>query len=356
MDAREAYEIRTDKGIHLQKLAVWTKRELREAEDDEDLERTMKGFAICVVGAILFPSTDSVLEPDQLGAVCAIWEGERLGPAVLAFLYSGLTASSLANRAPQLKTRMDWREYLRDVSEEVFNVVSTPFSNRDLRSRLAPGVDLHLIGASEFVLYNPHRCLPQLDFARRYVDWKHGGQLVESDAPDSIAYLRRFQEEYGHRDFMRPERNGRNTLFDQLRGQLASTEVQLIEARTALETLRAAQLTGERADTAGASSSRGAPAPEVASLQQQLSTVVERARRAEHDLLARSEELRDAQARETDTAAELTQLRSQLTRREPELPREVAELQALLSLERRDLERQQARWGVGAEPLGVGAP
>ncbi|MQL93125.1 hypothetical protein Taro_025770 [Colocasia esculenta] len=108
-----------------------------------------------------------------------------------------------------------------------------------------------------------------------------------------------------------------------------------------LETLLAAQLTGEHADIAGASSSRGAPAPEVASLQQQLSAAVER---AEHDLLAWSEELWDALARETDTAAELTQLRSQLTRREPELPREVAELQALLSLERRDLERQQARW------------
>ncbi|MQM02191.1 hypothetical protein Taro_034956 [Colocasia esculenta] len=181
-------------------------------------------------------------------------------------------------------------------------------------------------------------------FPEQYADWQRGGQLVESDAPDSIAYLRRFQEEYGHRYFMRPERDGRNTLIDQLHGQLASTEVQLIEARAALETLRAAQLTGERADTGGASSSRGAPAPEVASLKQQLSAAVERAARAEHDLLAQSEELWDALARETGTAAELTQLRSQLTQREPELPQEVAELQASLSLERRDLERQQARW------------
>ncbi|MQL75292.1 hypothetical protein Taro_007639 [Colocasia esculenta] len=181
-------------------------------------------------------------------------------------------------------------------------------------------------------------------FPEQYADWQRGGQLVESDAPDSIAYLRRFQEEYGHRDFMRPQRDGRNTLIDQLQGQLASLEVQLIEARAALETLRAAQWTGGRADTAGASSSRGAPAPEVASLQQQLSAAVERAECAERDLLARSEELRDALARETDTAAELTQLQSQLTQRGSELAREVSELQALLSLERRDLERQQTRW------------
>ncbi|MQL78251.1 hypothetical protein Taro_010666 [Colocasia esculenta] len=181
-------------------------------------------------------------------------------------------------------------------------------------------------------------------FPEQYADWQRGGQLVESDAPDSIAYLRRIQEEYGHRDFMRPQRDGRNTLIDQLQGQLASLEVQLIEAHAALETLRAAQLTGGRADTAGASSSRGAPAPEVASIQQQLSAAVERAECAERDLLARSEELRDALARETDTAAELTQLRSQLTQRGSELPRKVSELQALLSLERRDLERQQTRW------------
>ncbi|MQL75116.1 hypothetical protein Taro_007492 [Colocasia esculenta] len=174
-------------------------------------------------------------------------------------------------------------------------------------------------------------------FPEQYADWQRGGQLVESDAPDSIAYLRRIQEEYGHRDFMRPHRDGRNTLIDQLQGQLASLEVQLIEAHAALETLRAAQLTGGRADTAGASSSRGAPAPE-------LSAAVERAECTERDLLARSEELWDALARETDTAAELTQLRSQLTLWGSELSREASELQALLSLERRDLERQQTRW------------
>ncbi|MQM02518.1 hypothetical protein Taro_035285 [Colocasia esculenta] len=179
-------------------------------------------------------------------------------------------------------------------------------------------------------------------FPKQYADWQRRGQLVESDAPDSIAYLWRFQEDY--LIIYTRVQDGRNTLIDQLQGQLASTEVQMIKARAALETLRAAQLTGERADTAGASSSRGAPAPEVASHQQQLSAAVERAGRAEHDLLARSKELRDALARETDTAAELTQLRSQLTRREHEIPREVAELQALLSLERCDLERQQARW------------
>ncbi|MQL73073.1 hypothetical protein Taro_005406 [Colocasia esculenta] len=219
IDAREACEVRTGKGIHLQKLALWTMREVGEAGNAEELERAMKGFAICVAGALLFPSIDSVLESDQLSTVCAIWEGERLGPAVLAFLYSGLTAASsgrplygsmllftcwtdlhlkfcfsnevpsssrlfakiplkhldniigldgrVANQAPQLKTRADWREYLSDMPEDMFNFNPAPFPNRDLRSRLAPGVDLRLIGASELVLYNAHRCLPELGLARR---------------------------------------------------------------------------------------------------------------------------------------------------------------------------------------------
>ncbi|MQM18046.1 hypothetical protein Taro_051028 [Colocasia esculenta] len=158
-------------------------------------------------------------------------------------------------------------------------------------------------------------------FPEQYADWQRGGQLVESDAPDSIAYLRRFQEEYGHRDFMRPQR---------LQGQLASLEVQLIEARAALETL--------------VSLLAGVPElrrwrPFSSSYLRRWSVLSELSVTSCH-----GEELRDALARETDTAAELTQLRSQLTQRGPELPREVAELQALLSLERRDLERQQTRW------------
>ncbi|MQL99512.1 hypothetical protein Taro_032237, partial [Colocasia esculenta] len=188
-------------------------------------------------------------------------------------------------------------------------------------------------------------------FSDQYADWQRGGQLVESDVADSTAYLWRFQEEYGLRDFMRPERDGRDTLISQLQGQLASTEVQLAEAHAALETLRTAQVTAERTDVGGASSSRSVPAAEVASLQEQLAAAVTRAECAKRDLLTRTEELESALARETGIVAELTEqsrqlteLRSQLTQRESDLPRDVAELQAMLTLEHCDLERQQARW------------
>ncbi|MQL99836.1 hypothetical protein Taro_032565, partial [Colocasia esculenta] len=153
-------------------------------------------------------------------------------------------------------------------------------------------------------------------FPDQYADWQRGGQLVESDATDSTAYLRHFQEEYGHRDFMRPERDGRDTPIGQLQGQLASTEVQLVEARTALETL------------------------------EQLSAAVARAERAERDLLTRTKELESALAREAGAVAELTEqsrqlteLRSQLTQHESDLLRDAR------------WEQERSRWELECERL-----
>ncbi|MQL68119.1 hypothetical protein Taro_000433 [Colocasia esculenta] len=156
-------------------------------------------------------------------------------------------------------------------------------------------------------------------FPEQFSDWHRGGQVVTNDATDSTAYLRRYQEEYSLRDFMRPERVSR------LEGQLAATTVQLAEARSALETV---------AEAGGASSSRGpAVAAEVSSLQEQLTAAAARAERVERDLAIRYEELESALAGETLTVTELTEQRSQP---EPtELPRDVAELRALLAVEAR---------------------
>ncbi|MQM08441.1 hypothetical protein Taro_041295 [Colocasia esculenta] len=138
--------------------------------------------------------------------------------------------------------------------------------------------------------------------------------------------------------------DGRDTLIGQLEGQLAATMAQLAEARAALETLGAAV----QAEMGGASSSRGlAVAAGVSSLQEQLAAAMERAERAEHDLLTRTEELKGALAHEagfvselTEQSRRLTELQSQVTQTEAELPRDVEELRALLAVERRDLERQ----------------
>ncbi|MQM05745.1 hypothetical protein Taro_038564 [Colocasia esculenta] len=353
MDAREAYEVRTEKGIHLQKLAIWTMKELAEAGDGEELERAMKGFAICVAGALLFPSIYSVLEPDQLGAVCAIWE-ELLGDlgrvgryawgvALLAHTFADLstgtgrettvggfapflqvwsyyylplgratqvdpTAVPLARRwLPLVSTvtyafQLDvlrrnicdfpallvvWEPYADQGGDDQPWVVSgRPLFRRDIWVHCLNEIEPLCLRLAAHTLGLHQRWLEETEprgigkkmhgkaktvnwrarFPDQYADWQRGGQLVESDAIDNTAYLRRFQEEYGARDFMRPERDGRDTLIGQLQEQLASTEVQLVEARTALETLRTAQTTAEHTDAGGASSSRSVPVAEVASL------------------------------------------------------------------------------------------
>ncbi|MQM08752.1 hypothetical protein Taro_041610 [Colocasia esculenta] len=187
-------------------------------------------------------------------------------------------------------------------------------------------------------------------FPEQFSDWHRGGQVVTSDATDNTAYLRRYQEEYGLRDFMRPERDGRDMLIGRLEGQLAATTVQLAEAQAALEILRATQGAAVQAEAGGASSSKGPTvAVEVSSLQEQLAVAAARAERAERDLAIRSEELESALARETLTVAELTEQRSQPA--PTELPRDVTELRALLALERRDLKRQQGQWEREQERL-----
>ncbi|MQM22360.1 hypothetical protein Taro_055413 [Colocasia esculenta] len=119
-------------------------------------------------------------------------------------------------------------------------------------------------------------------FPEQFLDWHRGGQVVASNATDSTAYLQRYQEEYGLRDFMRPERDGRDMLIGQLEGQLAATTAQLAEARAALETAAV------QAEMGGASSSRcPAVAAEVSSLQEQLAAAVARAERVERDLAIR---------------------------------------------------------------------
>ncbi|MQL96901.1 hypothetical protein Taro_029588 [Colocasia esculenta] len=144
--------------------------------------------------------------------------------------------------------------------------------------------------------------------------------------------------------------DARNNLNDTLRAQLADMEAQLAEARSALETLRAARMTVEHADTAGASSSQSVPDLEVASLRAQLAVVEARAEEAEHNLSARSDELQSALTRETSIRAEVTDLSQQLSRlriqasqRDTDLPRDAAELRLRLSLEREDRERERAR-------------
>ncbi|MQL79573.1 hypothetical protein Taro_012011 [Colocasia esculenta] len=112
---------------------------------------------------------------------------------------------------------------------------------------------------------------------------------------------------------MRPARNARDDLIDDLRAQLAGTQAQLAEAWADFETLRAAQTTVEHTDGAGVSTSRSVPDLETISLREQLAAAVARAEEAQRDLSTRSGELQDALTREMDTCAELTAASQQLS-------------------------------------------
>ncbi|MQM16656.1 hypothetical protein Taro_049614 [Colocasia esculenta] len=165
----------------------------------------------------------------------------------------------------------------------------------------------------------------RLLFPDQYDDWQRGSQLVESDAPNSLTYLQRFQEEYGGRDFMRPTRDARDDLIDTLRAQLAGTEVQLAQAR---EALRAAQTTVEHTNVGGASTSQGVPDPEMTSLREQLATALARAEEEERDLTTWSDKLQSALSWETCTSAvmnelsqQLAELRTQVSQQDSDLPR-----------------------------------
>ncbi|MQL97832.1 hypothetical protein Taro_030531 [Colocasia esculenta] len=107
--------------------------------------------------------------------------------------------------------------------------------------------------------------------------------------------------------------DARDGLIDTLRAQLAGTEAQLMEAREAVATLRAAQATLELADAAGASTIRNVPDPKVASLREQLVSAVARAETVEHDLAAQPGELQSAITQVALTGAEVTELTHQLS-------------------------------------------
>ncbi|MQM03590.1 hypothetical protein Taro_036376 [Colocasia esculenta] len=145
---------------------------------------------------------------------------------------------------------------------------------------------------------------------------------------------------------MRPARDARNDLIDTLCAQLAGTEVQLGEAREVLDALALV----ERTDITGTSSSRCIPDPEMASLRAQLAAVTARAEETARDLSAQSDELQSALSREASARAEVTELsqrlselQTQVTPQDADLPRDAMELRMTLSLERRDRERERAR-------------
>src|SRR5262249_18625316 len=69
----------------------------------------------------------------------------------------------------KLHTRPDWRKFFVRLSRADFIFSSEALSRLRLKTRPCQGVDLHLVGSSEFVLYNAHRCYLQLGQPRHMI-------------------------------------------------------------------------------------------------------------------------------------------------------------------------------------------
>ena len=89
MTEKEVRKVSAPNGMDLCSFSNWLL-------DDSDLDplSNAKCLTICLVGSLLFPSSMSFLHRSHLIMIREIWNGRSISQAVLAFLYSGLTAAS----------------------------------------------------------------------------------------------------------------------------------------------------------------------------------------------------------------------------------------------------------------------
>ena len=82
----------------------------------------------------------------------------------VAFIFKSLVNLSGEVVAPlsYLKTQSDWRDFFEVVSSKYFLFVPKYLEGKLVRVRLGYHVDHRLIGSTELVLYNAHRCFLQI--------------------------------------------------------------------------------------------------------------------------------------------------------------------------------------------------
>jgi len=199
-------------GIKLSRLAVWIVKAKDQGINDERITRAL---SLCRAGLIFFPNHDDILDEEHLGLIQSAWQGKSLAQAVLAYLYSGLSLACLGKsfygsiilldiwlgfhlkmdfgvndtdiiaksyeRSPiykikdtlhyidtmviktlHVRTRTEWCKFLVRLPCSKFIFSSEVLVELKLKTRLGQGVDLHLVGSKELVLYNAHRCYLQI--------------------------------------------------------------------------------------------------------------------------------------------------------------------------------------------------
>ena len=183
----------------------------------------------------------SFLHRSHLILIREIWNGRSISQAVLAFLYSGLTAASTGQRpygsmlvlslwmdihlrfrmgdaltdsrifqtsteflfktliglktayAPlaHLKTRADWRDFFKDMQSRHFLFIPCYMENKMVQVRLGRFVEHRLIGSTELVMYNAHRCFLQIgeNRSKEFPGVSHLPPIVSRDLKDGAEAL-----------------------------------------------------------------------------------------------------------------------------------------------------------------------
>ena len=89
MTAKEVRKVSAPNGMDLFRFANWLLD-----ESDLDPLSYAKSLTICLVGSLLFPSSMCFLHRSCLIMIREVWNGRSISQAILAYLYSGLTAAS----------------------------------------------------------------------------------------------------------------------------------------------------------------------------------------------------------------------------------------------------------------------
>ena len=94
MSEKEIRMVTTLNGMDLFLFSSW----LIEHSSNLDPLFFAKGLTICLVESLLFPSIVFFLHRSNLEIIRELWRGKSISQAVLAFLYSRLTAASIGQR------------------------------------------------------------------------------------------------------------------------------------------------------------------------------------------------------------------------------------------------------------------
>ena len=90
-----------------------------------------------------------------------------------------------------LKTRADWRDFFKDMQSHHFLFIPCYMENKMVRVDLGRFVEHRLIGSTEMVMYNTHRCFLQIgeDRSKEFLEVSHLPPIILRDLKDGAEVL-----------------------------------------------------------------------------------------------------------------------------------------------------------------------